>query len=211
MERMQLDRQRGAERPVVDLRQEATAHTEPKSSTEDTPTAQQPTASDPMRIAPTGIPRPPAPAASAAAVIEPPPPVSGMDEQRGRAAQLFRSRLDVLSQKADDLDAKFQTYLDECQRYRTHTYAESQDDSRGGGSSPHVGAPYGRDWFVVWTDRSRFEWPLGASCRSLWREIAEEAASVKRNLDEIEEASRVAGIIPGVTRDLRRQYRLAFE
>jgi hypothetical protein len=143
-----------------------------------------------------------APAVAAKPVVETPPPTGGMEAQRARAADLFSARLGALSLEADLLDAKFQQYLAECQRYRTQTGAVPANP---------VKTPHGRDWFSVWTEDGRLEWPLNASCRHILREIGQEAASVRQALDELQEASRTAGVIPGVMRDLRRQYRLAFE
>lgn len=201
---MQPGRPRGVRRPVFDAQQRST------SDGEGTPTAPQARPSVAVRIAAAELPPLPAPTASVPALIEAPTPTTGMEAERARAGPL-RARLDSLSRKADDLDVAFQTYLDSCQRYRTRPFVEPSDDSKGGGSIPQVGGPYGRAWFYVWTDRSRSEWPMNASCRSLWSGITQDAASVKQELDQIEEVARASGIIPGVMRDLRRAYRLAFD
>jgi hypothetical protein len=193
----------GAAPQGVDTSLEATAHAQPGSGSEaalEMPVPARVGVADAPRAVVSEMRAPAAPTPVTPAATEPLSPVSGMDAQRAKAADLFRGRLETLSRVADGLDADFQQYLTECQRYRTQADA-----------GPRFAAPHGRDWFVVWSEQSRLEWPMNASCRSIWRQIGQEAASMKQALDGLEEASRRSGVLPGVMRDFRRQYRLSFE
>lgn len=137
----------------------------------------------------------------------------------GQAEAAFAPTLMSLSRRADTQDSNFRRYLDAC--YEKVTKATTAGNSFGVGSESSTGAVVGQRGFIAWDVDSRYRWQESwvagseidnattAYCRSLWSDIAADAAVIRSELANIDEAARRAGIYPGVIRELRAQYGFA--
>jgi hypothetical protein len=134
-----------------------------------------------------GAPRGASPNAALAGAFGPPRP-SPEDAARERAAAQFDAAMQMLAQRADELDDYWQRFRAAC---GVEPLANSGD----------------RPWFGIWAKPATLV-PSGGSCLGTYNTVAVTARRFYTSMTAADEAARTAGVYPGVRRDLRRKYRL---
>jgi hypothetical protein len=125
-------------------------------------------------------------------------------------AEPFEPRLQRLSGEADAVDGYFASYLSSCYQRRPSAPAPPRAGGRG------------REWFVVFGDAATLAWQSdwgweaemtsadAAYCQALWNDIQTRAEAIRTGVDEIEAEAAAMEVWPGIVRELRARYRLAW-
>jgi hypothetical protein len=111
------------------------------------------------------------------------------DQMRQRGEEGYRKTLEWAARNAEQLDSYWDRYAKSCVM------------SAAGGS--------GRPWFAVYepngvrlTNASQYD------CNNWLDQVRSNAAAIRQEMSKAGEEARRSGVFPGVTRDLRRQYKL---
>jgi hypothetical protein len=137
--------------------------------------------------------RPTSSGSTLAAPLLPPQPArpsapSQVEDAREAGVQAFDRAMQVLGERADDIDSAWATFRKRC--------------------SPRARAASGdREWFGVWDDRAALVAPAG-DCAVWLDDIVQAANQFRSAMLSADELARRAEVYPGVRRDIRRRYRL---
>jgi S1-C subfamily serine protease len=136
------------------------------------------------------------PASTSGAPLLPPQPIrpsapsapSHVDDTREAGVRAFDKAMQVLAERADDIDSAWATFRKRC--------------------SPRARAASGdREWFGVWDDRGVLVAPAG-DCAMWLDDINQAANQFRAAMVSADEFARRAEVFPGVRRDIRRRYKL---
>ena len=116
-------------------------------------------------------------------------PSSQGDQMRQLGEEAYRKTLEWAARNAEQLDNYWNRYAKSCVTSAT----------RGGD----------RAWFAVYDPNGvRLANVSEYDCKSWLESVRSNAATIREELGKAGEAARTSGVFPGVTRDLRRQYKL---
>jgi S1-C subfamily serine protease len=113
---------------------------------------------------------------------------SASDAARGQAAVRFEQLMQAASQRADQIDAQWKRFNDNCLVNRTPSDAQ-------------------REWFALRDQPPAFRTP-DPWCTSFARDIQGYARQMSDFMAGASDEARRAGVYPGTLRDARRKYRL---
>ena len=117
--------------------------------------------------------------------------LSESDRQKQRGERDFQSRLDQLTKLAQQIDANWKAYRDECYR------------------SPIRGS-YQRDWFAMLAPAG-MPADAGAGCDEYYRSLNRQARQFRDHVRTMIVEARRSDMLPGTIRDRLRQNRLDFD
>jgi hypothetical protein len=119
-------------------------------------------------------------------------PATAVDTKASQDMLAYGQQVAELSRRAAAVDSSWQQFRTTC--------------------SPTVSGEYdgGREWFSLWENRVKADLTIGP-CRDLYNQILDRGEAIKASMAQAEEAARIAGLLPGDLRRVRRQNSLDWE
>jgi hypothetical protein len=119
-------------------------------------------------------------------------PAPGVDAKAAQDMLTYGQEVAELSRRAAAVDSSWQQFRTIC--------------------SPTVSGDYdgGREWFGLWENRVKADLSIG-TCRELYNQILDRGEAIKASMVRAEETARLAGLLPGDMRRVRRQNSLDWE
>ncbi len=116
---------------------------------------------------------------------------SSADSLRDQATARFEQIVVQLARQADDLDARWASFMKSCY------------DGRIAGS-------FDREWFALW-DRRAMQGAVQPGCGAYFADLDRTAHALRENVLGADEAARQAGVYPGTRRDILHRHRLDYD
>ena len=116
---------------------------------------------------------------------------SQSDTDRDQGSAFYDRTMQSLARRADSIDEYWGRFRTSCRPPGSFT----------GGD---------REWFAVWDRRPAVD-PRDVHCTQWLNEITELANGLKGSMSAADETARAAAVYPGVRRDMRRKYKLAWD
>jgi hypothetical protein len=142
---------------------------------------------------------------------------SALDAEREKAKEL-EPRFAEISSEADELDALFERWRNQC--YGRYTVSRSPGPATAVDPTASYDVRAGRGWLIVLENPGALNATVPGpgqktvttaetpQCQKLRGDVISAAMWVKESLEELLEQARKKGILPGMVRELRRKYRL---
>ncbi len=112
------------------------------------------------------------------------------DQSRDRATKSYEQAIATLSQRADQLDARWRSFVRACYEGR-------------------IGGSFDRPWFALYDTRA-MAGSVSPGCLDAFEDIRRVANEIRGAVGTLDEAARQADIFPGTRRDVLRKYRLDY-